>query len=332
MCKLKIFFENLTGGPYTYKELSTMVGIKRTRIAYYVWYHPEYKHFVKPEYENHYVNENDIKAVVDRFYTYDELSKILGVSRATVVRYIACHPEYRHLVRSRMDIKISNYLKNNPNFTDVDITNIAIKFNVNENYIRSLIKYGLLKFERKRQSLIRDYIKTLTSPKTYTEIGNDLGLSISAVSHFFARNPGCITENVRKEHRERPRKKYKSVYINKSRSQKRLNILKEFLDKLPNHSITISELSKCIGIHYRIIEKLLVYLPEYKCKIRDKGELYETDLVRFRNGIIDLKSTAKKIGKSVYTTRKRLIDSGCLCASKDMFYDGCDYSKDYYYK
>ena len=101
--------------------------------------------------------------------------------------------------------------------------------------------------------------------------------------------------------------------------------MKEFLDKLPNHSITISELSKRIGSHYRTIENLLVYLPEYKCKIRDKGELYETDLVRFRNGIIDLKSTAKKIGKSVYTTRKRLIDSGCLCASKEMFYNNQNY-------
>jgi hypothetical protein len=60
--------------------------------------------------------------------------------------------------------------------------------------------------------------------------------------------------------------------------------------------------------------------------------LYETDLVRFDNGIIDLKLTAEKIGKSVYTTRRRLIDSGCSCASKEMFYDGYDYSKDYYYK
>ena len=329
--KLKTFFKNLTGGPYTYRELSVMTSIKTSTIVCYVWYHPEYKHFVKLENVKNYVNEDVINNVVGGPYTYEELSKILGVSRPTVYNYISHHPEYSHLIRSRINMKILNYLENNPNFTDADITNIAIKLNTDDSYIKRLIKYRSLKLRHKCRSLIRDYVKSLTSPKTYTEIADDLGLSISAVSHFFARNPGCITEYVRNGHIG-PRKKYETPYINKPRSQKSLSILKEVLDKLPNHSITITDLSKSTKINYRAIKRLLTHVPEYKCKLRDKNELYETDLVRFDNGIINLKLTAKKIGKSVYTTRKRLMDSGCLWASKEMFNDGCDYSKDYYYK
>lgn len=332
MCKLKIFFENLTGGPYTYKELSVMTGIEKSRITYYVWYHPEYKHFIKLQNEKNYINETVINSIVGGPYTYNELGKILGVCRSSVFKYISHHPEYKYLVRTRINEKILNYLENNPNLTDSDITNLATKLNVHEIYIKRIIeKHRLLKLKPKRRSPIRDYIKTLTSPKTYTEIADDLGLTISAVSHFFTRHPECATENVRNG-RTGSRGPYKKSYINKSSSQDRLNILKEFLDKLPNHSITIATLSKRVEIHYRTIERLLTYLPEYKCKIRDKGELYETDLVRFDNGIINIKLTAKKIGKSIYTTRKWLIDSGCLWASKEMFYDGNDYSKDYYYK
>ena len=327
MCKLKIFFETLTGGPYTYKELSAMVGITRTRIAYYVWYHPEYKHFIKLQHKMNYINETVISSVVGGPYTYAELGKILGVSKTTVRSYITNHPEYKYLVQTRINIQILNYLENNPNLTDTNISNLATKLKVHESYVKRIIeKHRSSKLKNKRRSPIKDYVKALTSPKTYSEIGNDLGLSISAISHFFSRNPGFITENVV---HSKTRKKHKRTYIP---SQKRLIVLKNLLDTLPNHSVTIGTLAKRTGMHYNTVANLTQYLSEYKCKFREKGELYETDLVRYDNGIIDLKLTAKKIGKSIYITRKRLIDSGCLWASKEMFYDGHNYSKDYYYK